>query len=104
MIQEACRTAFSSPVFCIRLRLLRICEILYKSLLAHADLYVVVNLDEDIVLLDLAYCSVDTADSYDLVALLETVTESLKLLLLLSLRTDHEEPHNYEDKGEHDPH
>ncbi len=88
----------------MRLRLLRICEILYESLLAYADLHVVVNFDEDVVLLDLAYSSVDTADGNHLVTLLETVTESLKLLLLLSLRTDHEEPHHYEDKGEHNPH
>ena len=82
----------------------RIAEILYKSLLAHADLHVVIHLDENRVFLDLSYSSVDTADSNHLVTLLELITEVLELLLLLLLRTDHKEPHYYENEGKHDPH
>ena len=49
----------------------RIAEILYKSLLAHADLYIVIHLDKNRILFNLSYCSVDTADSNHLVTLLE---------------------------------
>ena len=49
----------------------RIAEILYKRLLAYADLNVVVYLDKNRVLFDLCYSSVDTADGNNLVTLLK---------------------------------
>ena len=49
----------------------RIAEILNKSLLAYADLHVVIHLDKNRVLLDFRYSTVDTADSNHLVTLLE---------------------------------
>ena len=54
--------------------------------------------------LDFHDSAVDSADGDHLVALLETVTELLELLLLFPLRTDHEKPHHHEDKDQHDPH
>ena len=58
--------------FLIQLLLLcRIAEILYKRLLAYTDLDIVIHLNKNRVLLDFSYCSIDTADSNDLVTLLE---------------------------------
>ena len=49
----------------------RISEILYDSLLAHTDLDILVYLYKNISILDLAYSTIDTADSHDLVTVLE---------------------------------
>ena len=46
-------------------------EILYDSLLAYANLHILVNLYKNICILDFAYSTIDTADSHDLVAVLE---------------------------------
>jgi len=44
-----------------------------------------------------AYCSVDTTTYHHLVALLECILELTNLLLLLLLRTNHEEIHDDEE-------
>jgi hypothetical protein len=80
--------------------------ILDKAVLVDLDLDVAADLEHDggSVLLHFVDDSVDTARGNDLVTLLEFLAEILQFLLLLALRTDHEEIHNSEDEKEHDPH
>ena len=79
-------------------------EVLYDGVLADANLYVVVNLHQNVAILDLYDSSENSAYGNDFITLLEGTAELLKFLLLLSLRANHKEPHNDKNEGEHHPH
>ena len=79
-------------------------RVLRQGLLDHTELDVAVHADEGGALVHLDDLAEDAAVADDhLVALLERVLEGFEFLLLLALRTDHEEVHHDEHQQEHDP-
>ena len=83
-MQEAFAATFSS-YFSSRRLLSRLGKILYKSILADADLDIAVNLHKNGILSYLDDCAENSTYSDNLVAFLQSITEILKFFLLLSL-------------------
>ena len=75
---------------------------LIDGVLVNLDAYAVGNLQNHCVVLDLADAAIDTASGHHLVAVPETVTKGVDLLLLLLLRSNHEEIENGDQGNNHD--
>ena len=79
------------------------CSILYDGSLVYSDLDFSIDLKKNCPLLDFSYGAIDATCGDDLITLLKFRAEFLEFLLLLTLWTNHKEPHDKEHKKNHNP-